>query len=156
MRKKPFLYLVVGVFLSTILILTITMWSVMSDYNWTLQANWDIALPRSSHYSEVYYQKVPNDEYNLLGDGVRYHVFTYKKEQPIAKFLEWKEEKRSTRTGLSYRESCEEWLDEIEVPSSERPAYSDCLYWYQRDRTDEIIILWNQEEMKLYIVESFF
>lgn len=35
----------------------------------------------------------------------------------------------------------------------ERPEYSKCKYWYKKDLDDEIVICWNEDNNKLYVIE---
>lgn len=161
MKKRTIATCMLGVcILITLIFVGNIVWDNLSDYGRVLNANWNIILPKEAHYTEVYYQKVLNDEYNFLGDGIRYHVFEYTEEQPIAEFLDWEEnESRSIHSGLSYSITSEKWLDEIEVPTLERPNYEDCLYWHkngERDKRNEIIIFWDKIQQKLYVVECFF
>ena len=59
------------------------------DYTHVIKENWNISIPSDSHYSEVY-SKDAGSSFN--GDGVRYHVFTYKNEEPIEKMFSWKKD----------------------------------------------------------------
>ena len=55
-------------------------WRVMSDYNRALNANWGFKVPWQSKYSEIY--KTDSGP-SFHGDGLRYHVYSYKYEDFI-------------------------------------------------------------------------
>lgn len=56
----------------------------------------------------------------------------------------------------TYSQVAELWLDEIEVPSEWRPDYAACSYYYVVGKEpNEALFMWNSDEKKLHIVESF-
>ena len=129
------------------------LWNHFDDYSTALNANWGFRLPSKSNYSEVYRK---DSGASFTGDGVRYHTFAYKEEQPIKEMFDWRISEGKTIFYSSYQEAAPEWLHSIDVPSEEFPNYSQCLYWYEsQNDNSEIIILWDASSKKLYIVESF-
>lgn len=129
-------------------------WKHYSDYSTTIKANWGFGLPSKAHYSEVYSK---DSGASFHGDGIRYHIFSYKEEKPIAEMFDWSDEEEKTIFNSSYQEAITEWLNSIAVPSEEVPDYAKCLYWYEaQDDKSEIIVLWDASSKRIYVVESFF
>ena len=130
----------------------IAAWNYFSDYARVLKANWDFSLPASSSYQEIYSQ---DSEASFHGDGIRYHIFSYKEPEEISKMFLWQTTEQKTIYYTSYSEAANEWLNEISVPFKDRPNYGECSYWYQaQDDNSEIIIFWDKNQYRLYIVES--
>ncbi|MDE7262863.1 MAG: hypothetical protein K2N78_12510 [Oscillospiraceae bacterium] len=124
----------------------------LSDYSMVLKLNWNVALPTNSHYSEIYNQ---DSGASFHGDGIRYHIFAYRDGEPVSKMFEWQSEEKNTNYRSSYSGAVDEWLNQIDVPSKERPNYAECVYWYQsHSDNSEIVILWDEGQGKLYVVES--
>ena len=128
-------------------------WRIFSDYSRVLNANWGISRPYKALYSEVYAK-----DSGVNGDGIRYHVFSYKYEDYIDLMFAWSSNNnRKTLFHDSYSEAAEEWLDEIEVPFEWRPDYEKCFYWYKaQEDNSQLIIFWDDNANRLYIVEEFF
>ena len=128
-------------------------WYSMNDYDWVLEANWHLTLPKEAKCHEVFEQ---NDEPSFHGDGFRYHVFSYQDEEAVKAWLPWQEEEGTTIYHGLYAESAETWLDAIFVLAEQRPRYEGSVYWYEKqDDNSEILVIWNRDEQLLYIVESF-
>lgn len=128
-------------------------WQILSDYSRVLDANWGISLPIKSLYSEVYEK---DSGASFHGDGIRYHVFSYKYEDYIDLMFAWRIQEDKTLFRNSFSETASEWLDEINVPEELRPNYEKCFYWYKAlEDNSQIIVFWNKEENRLYIVEQF-
>ncbi len=131
----------------------IAAWNHLSDYARILKANWNFSLPSSSSYQEIYSQ---DSGASFLGDGIRYHIFSYKEASRIDEMVSWQTTEQSTRYYDSYSQAAEEWLNAIEVPLEERPNYGECSYWYQiQDDNSEMIVFWDKYQCRLSIVESF-
>lgn len=126
---------------------------LLPSYSSTLEANWGISLPRRARLTEIY-QKDSGASYH--GDGVRYHVFSYKYEDYIDLMFAWPPTKYPTNYYATTSEASEAWLDEIAVPAEERPDYSKCSSWHKsQEDNSEIIFFWDSEQNRLYIVENF-
>ena len=68
----------------------------------------------------------------------------------------WTPNEHKTNFYPTTREAAEVWLDEIDVPAEKRPDYEKCCSWSKsQDDNSEIIIFWDNNLNKLYIVESF-
>ena len=118
-----------------------------------LDANWGFSLPAEAKCKNVY-EKDAGPSFH--GDGIRYHVFSYKNEESIETLLEWSETESGTLFHGNYSNAAEVWLGEIDVPQEERPEYEACVYWYaNQEDNSEIIIFWNDVQDRLYIAESF-
>lgn len=151
-KNKIITALSVGVVLCAIIVGALFTWKSLSDYSRVLKTNWDITLPQGSRYSEIYGKSADS----FHGDGIRYHVFTYKNAEPIDQMFVWQTEEQKTNYCDSYSEAVNKWLNELSIPAKERPNYAECVYWYQsKNDGSEIIILWDKSQDRLYIVESF-
>jgi len=128
-------------------------WLALSGYSRILEANWGFRLPIYARYREIYRK---DSGPGFHGDGIRYHVFSYKYEDFIDTLFVWGSSDHSTRFHGSLSAAAEDWLDEIEVPEEWRPDYGRCHYRYRaQEDNSELIVFWDSEENRLYIVESF-
>lgn len=128
-------------------------WKVFSDYSRVIEANWGISLPWKARLTEIYQQ---DSGASFHGDGVRYHVYSYKYEDYIDLMFAWPPTKYPTTFYATTSEAAEVWLDEIAVPAEERPDYAKCSSWHKsQEDNSEIIFFWDSEQNRLYIVENF-
>lgn len=126
---------------------------IFPSYSSVLKANWGISLPVKAFLSEEYEKDAG---VSFHGDGVRYHVFSYKYEDYIDLMFAWPPTEYPTNYYSTTSEAAEAWLDEIDVPNDKRPYYSYCSSWHKsKDDNSEIIFFWNSEMNLLYIVENF-
>ncbi len=152
-KKNKVIISVISIVVIAIIIGLSCIWNHMSDYSTTLNANWGFGLPSKSHYSEVYSK---DSGASFHGDGIRYHIFSYKKAEPISEMFDWSNEDKKTIFSFSYEDAVTEWLNRINVPAEELPNYSECLCWYESQYDNsEIIVLWDSGKNRVYIVESF-
>ena len=153
MRQKNLYTSIVCVVLLGCMMLCFSACHSESDYASVLNTNWGISLPAESKYRQEYEKAT---EASFQGDGFRYHVFSYEKEEPIDKLLAWTGTERRTIFHNSVREAALQWLNEIGVPKVNRPSFQDCVYWYQnQDDSSELVIFKDPVQKKLYVVESF-
>ena len=123
-----------------------------TSYSRVLEANWGISLPFKARNREVFSQ----DNSGFHGDGIRYHVYRYQYEDYIDLMFAWRNREGATIFHDSYSKAAEAWLDELQVPRSQRPSYEVCSYWYKsQEDHSELLIFWNPENNHLYILESF-
>ena len=128
-------------------------WRVMSDYNRALNVNWGFKVPWQSQYSEIY--KTDSGP-SFHGDGLRYHVYSYKYEDFIDLMFAWSPVEREPNYYDSYSEAVTQWLNDLEVPEEYCPEFANCSYWYRtKNDKSEIICLWDAGMNRLYIAESF-
>lgn len=133
--------------------LLISIVSVFSDYSRVIELNWGITLPWKARLTEIYNK---DSGASFHGDGVRYHVYSYKYEDYIDLMFAWPPTEYPTNFYKTTSKAAEVWLDEIDVPTEERPNYTDCCSWHtsQKDNS-EIIFFWDNDLNRLYIVENF-
>lgn len=148
--KKTILILLIVITLIAVAVV----WKIApSSYSGTLEANWGISLPFKALCTQVY-EKDSGSSFH--GDGIRYHVFSYENEDYIDLMFAWDGTENNTIYHGSYHEAATYWLDEIDVPSDQRPDYENCSYKYKtQDDNSELIIFWDNDLNRLYIVESF-
>lgn len=127
-------------------------WRLLSSYMLPLRLNWGISIPFWARPVQCYEK---DSGPSFLGDGIRYHVFSYQYEDFIDQMFAWGSVDRETIYYDSFTQAAETWLDEIEVPAEYRPDYENCSNWYRaKDDNSEIIIFWNADLNRLYILES--
>ena len=152
MDKKIVIVFIVIFIIIVFSLLGIIVYSNLTNYSNILKLNWNIELPKNS-IKEIY---SANSDPSFHGDGIRYHIFSYKNEDKIKGLFSWSDEEKETIYYSSYSESVNNWLNKIKVSKENYPNYSNCKYWYNKQNDNsEIIILWDSKENKLYIVESF-
>lgn len=118
-----------------------------------IKKNWGLDIP-SKAKCNLEYSRDSGASFN--GDGLRYHVYSYKDSASIGMMVMWEVTQQRTIFYNSYEESCEAWLDELKVPRKERPSYGDCMYWYACQNDNSEIIIFRDDSLKLlYIIESF-
>ena len=126
---------------------------LLPSYSSTLEANWGISLPWKARLTEIYQQ---DSGASFHGDGVRYHVYSYKYEDYIDLMFAWPPTEYPTNFYATTSEAAEVWLDEIDIPAEARPDYTKCSSWHtsQKDNS-EIIFFWDSSTNLLYIIENF-
>ena len=112
MKKKIIIPIIIALFVIIIVALVSVWWSKASDYSTILNTNWDFSLPTEAKYSEVY-SKNPSDSFH--GDGIRYHVYSYKNEEYIEQMFDWNSVEKETIFNSSYSEAANELFDELDV-----------------------------------------
>ena len=148
--KKKLAAIIGGVTAAVVFAAVVAWW--YTDYSTVLKLNWGFSLPLRAGYAEVYTAHTPS---GIHGDGIRYHLFSYKREQHIESMLAWTAEEGTTRSRDTYREAAEEWLDELDVPAEFRPDYENCVYWYEiQSGNCEIIVFWDKAADALATLES--
>lgn len=151
-KKKIILVLIVIFIISVSSLLGMMIYNNLTNYANVLKANWNIELPKNL-IEEIY---SADEGASFHGDGIRYHIFSYKNEDKIEELFDWSIEEKETKDYSTYSETIDNWLNEIKVSKENYPNYSNCKYWYnKKDDNSEIIILWDSKENRLYIVESF-
>jgi len=153
MKKKKILVVIIGIVILLVIAL-IPVWNMMFSYSNVLEKNWGISIPFKSKYKEIYKK---DSGASFHGDGIRYHIFSYEYEDYIDLMFAWDgTDNDNTIFHSSYSEAVSEWLKEIDVPEKYYPNYENCSFKYKsQDDNSELIILWDSEQNKLYIVESF-
>lgn len=149
MKKKRILLVVLVTLISVRTIYK----SIVPSYASVLEANWGVELPIKALCKEVY--KADTGP-SFHGDGIRYHVFSYRYEDYIDLMFAWSGNlENETLFYQSYSEASDIWLDELDIPMEQYPDYDACFCWYKSEHDNsEIIIFWNPEINRLYIVEN--
>ena len=148
--KKP---TIIAIILTLIIILILGVFELFPTYSFVIKSNWDIDLPIKAVLTEIYEK---DSETSFHGDGVRYHIFSYKYEDYIDLMFAWSPNEHKTNHYPTAREATEAWLDEIDIPADNRPNYSDCASWIKsQNDNSEIIFFWDSDLNRLYIVEKF-
>jgi len=152
--------------LLVIIVVLVTVWTIyraiVPSYSSVLEANWDIELPVKALCKEVYSEDAGP---SFHGDGIRYHVFSYANSFEIKKMLPWSDVNGNTlawsqiqgeeKHYQTYCEAADLWLTELGIPQEQNPDYDNCFCWYKNaNDNSEIIIFWNPEINRLYIVEN--
>ena len=128
-------------------------WRLFFDYSRVIEINWGITLPWKARLTEIY-EKDSGPSFH--GDGVRYHVYSYKYEDYIDLMFAWPQTEYPTNFYATTSKAAEVWLDEIDVPAEERPNYEKCCSWHKaQEDNSEIIFFWDNELNHLYILENF-
>ena len=148
--KKP---TIIAIILTLIIILILGIFELFPTYSFVIKSNWDITLPIKAVLTEIYEK---DSETSFRGDGVRYHIFSYKYEDYIDLMFAWSPNEHKTSHYPTAREASEAWLNEIDVPEDIRPNYSDCASWVKsQNDNSEIIFFWDSDLNRLYILEKF-
>lgn len=155
--KKRRNHITAGIIITSIvLIITVLIIIVncyLSDYLNIFELNWNRSIPKEVGLTEVY---AADSGASFHGDGIRYHVYSYRQEEPVHQSFNRKEEDIEPDFYESLTDAAEDWLDSINIPEEKRPAYNECYYTYfVQDDNSELIIFWNRIIQKIYIVESF-
>ncbi len=143
--------------LLAIFVALISVWaiyrSIVPSYSSVLEVNWGIELPVKALCKEVYREDTGP---SFHGDGIRYHVFSYRYEDYIDLMFAWSGNlENRTLFYQSYSEAADIWLGELGIPQEQYPDYDACFCWYRNaDDNSELIIFWNPEINRLYIVEN--
>lgn len=148
MKKKRILLI-----LLCIIILCTLLTNLLPSYSSVLDSNWGFSLPVRALCLEVY-EKDSGPSFH--GDGVRYHVFSYQFEEAIGQMLAWSSAEGKTVFQETYRDAANGWLDDVEVPTENRPDFGQCLFWYDRQEDNsQILVCWNPQEKTVSVIESF-
>ena len=149
MKKKKILLVIIVVLISVWTIYR----TIVPSYSSVLEANWGFELPVKALCKEVYSEDTGP---SFHGDGIRYHVFSYRYEDYIDLMFAWPPTEYPTNHYATTSKAAEAWLDEINVPAEQRPDYSKCCSWHKsQEDNSEIIFFWDSERNHLYIVENF-
>ena len=149
MKKKRILLVVLVTLISVRTIYK----SIVPSYASVLEANWGVELPIKALCKEVY--KADTGP-SFHGDGIRYHVFSYRYEDYIDLMFAWSGNlENETLFYQSYSEASDIWLDELDIPMEQYPDYDACFCWYKSEHDNsEITVFWNPEINRLYVVEN--
>lgn len=147
MKRKWMILLVLLLFLGLLLV------PGGSDYLAVMEANWDLTFPENAGWALLYETDSGPSPH---GDGWRYYVYSYEREEPVSQMVPWAAETGSTVFSEPYADACESWLDEIDVPAEMRPDYEGCQVFYsvQKDHS-QLLIWWSASERTVSFAEFF-
>ena len=116
-----------------------------------MKLNWHLSLPETD---VVIYEK--NSGASFTGDGTRYHILQYDEENAaiILKSFDWEAGELDSELAIKMNE----WLDDIEVPSEERPKQNEWKHTTllrKEDNRDRLIMFFDESTNQLYVVEYF-
>jgi len=145
--KKLFKF--IGVFLLIVIILiSIFLYiQINKPYTEIIKINWSINLPSS--YKEIYSIE---SEVSVHGDGERYHVFEYTKENEINQSVDWENNKdKSIETEI------DKVLSTLNVPKENMPNFQSNYKYYTtwKDKSSsKIYLIFITDTKKLYVIED--
>jgi len=146
--KKSVKYIMLAILAVLIIVLAVNavIDFVVHDNKWAYEQTFETTLPEKLH--EDYYA---SSECNFHSDGVKYSVYTPKEEIPSDFFADF-----SDGCSPEYKEEISSWLDEIDVPSENRPNFENqCrvkLIEKYEEYSDKMYLLYDQTTNKLYVV----
>lgn len=145
-KAVKYIFLAFLAVLVTILAVNFIIDFVVHDNKWAYEQTFETTLPEKLH--EDYYA---SSERNFHNDGVKYSVYTPKEEIPSDFFADF-----SDGCNPEYKEEISSWLDEIDVPSENRPNFENqCrvkLIKKYEEYSDKMYLLYDQTTNKLYVV----
>lgn len=100
MKKKAIITVVACI----ILIAVLSILKLFPSYASTIKSNWDVSLPIKAVLTETYEK---DSGASFHGDGVRYHIFSYKYEDYIDLMFAWTPNEHKTNFYPTTREAAE-------------------------------------------------
>jgi len=151
-RKKRGLCIAVIVVLLLIGLGAVSLYRLVPSYSRVLEANWGVELPAKALLKLEYEQ---DSGASFHGDGMRFHIYSYKYEDYIDLMFAWIPGEPETLYHPTAREAAESWLSEIDVPQGQRPDYAACSVWYKaKSDNSELLIFRDSEKNLLYVLEN--
>ena len=102
MKRKHVLMGVLAALAGLLLLAGLLAWRLVPGYASALRLNWGISLPILARPSLCY---EADSGPSFLGDGIRYHVFSYRYEDPVSLMFAWGSVEREPIYCDSYREA---------------------------------------------------
>ena len=144
--KKLFKFIGVFLLIVIILISVFIYIQINKPYTEIIKINWSINLPSS--YKEIYSIE---SEVSVHGDGERYHVFEYTKENEINQSVDWENNKDK------YIETeIDKVLSTLNVPKENMPNFQSNYKYYNtwKDKSSKIYLIFITDTKKLYVIED--
>ena len=123
--------------------------SAGSDIQRTLRKTWDVELPGG--YTVEYRAATAR---NLDKGGLRFHALLYDDWAVLDDLLPWIPCTRPTQNAGSGAEVAREILTALNVPGGEWPDLEKAGMWYAAIDGAEVLLFHEQEDLRLYILES--
>ena len=143
--------LLIGLAVVTILVSSAMYYSMFGNKYYSFKASWGIDMPNV--LTEIYSVKGKEDEF---GDYNTYHIYKYEEDEDVKDFVKWTRINRETVQYDTYEETAEEWLNVLSIDQKNRPSYEGVSYYYgYDDKSNEVVIIKNNKEKKIYLLEYF-
>ena len=116
----------------------------LHGYDRPMKYNWGSTLPRG--YECIYTKE---GEESIFGDGDRYHVLQYDDEPNFSEKLVWE-------TSCIKSEEIKEILTGLQVESEYIPdlqSSANVKYYHNTKDDDELWMIFNRDQQRLYIIE---
>lgn len=146
--KKLFKFIGVFLLIVIILISVFLYIQINKPYTEIIKINWSINLPSS--YKEIYSIE---SEVSVHGDGERYHVFEYTKENEINQSVDWENNKdKSIETEIG------KVLSTLNVPKENMPNFQSNYKYYTalKHKLSKIYLVYFTDTEKLYVIEDIY
>lgn len=117
-----------------------------SSYAEVIKANWDVSLP--SGYKQIYEK---DSGPSFLGDGERYHIFTYKHAERVNHYVDWNDKKNTL-----FEDEVSKILSSLDVPKEYYPDFQKdykCYFTKNYD-SSKLYIIFVEDESKVYVAED--
>ncbi|MBN7573397.1 hypothetical protein C1H57_05250 [Clostridium sp. 2-1] len=145
--KKLFKFIGVFLLIVVILISVFLYIQINKPYTEVIDINWSIKLPDS--YKEIYsIESIAS----VHGDGERYHIFEYTKEDDIDQSLNWESNKDK-----SIEAEIDKVLSGLNVPKENMPNFqSDYKYYIEKKDSDssKLYLIFMTDTKKLFVIED--
>lgn len=114
-------------------------------YHEIIYLNWKINLPNK--YEEIY---STDSGPSFNGDGERYHIFQYKREEGIGVFSSWDSNKNR-----EMEKKVKDILYSLEVPKDKKPNFKKHYYYCTRNKhgNSDIYLIYFRDTKELFIIE---
>lgn len=147
--KKHFKLISVFVLLSVIIVIIVFVYrQINKPYTKIIDMNWSIKLPTA--YKEIY---SIDSGASFHGDGKRYHIFQYTKENGMNQSVNWESNKdKSIETEI------DNVLSELNVPKENMPDFQNKYKYYTLVEQDssKIYLIYISDMEKLYVIEDIY
>lgn len=145
--KKAFKF--IGALLSFIIVITVVLYVQMNEkYIKIIDMNWSIKLPDLC--KETYYI---DSGASFHGDGERYTIFQYARENEINQSVNWENNKNK-----SIETKIDKILSTLNIPKENIPDFKSNYKYYatQKDDSSKIYLIFITNTKKLYVIEDIY
>ena len=146
--KNLFKFIGVGILLLVVIIAIFLYVQIKKPYTEIIDRNWSIKLPNSN--KEIY---SIDSGASFLGDGERYHIFEYTKENEINQSVNWENNKnKSIETEIG------KVLFQLNVPKENMPNFQSNYKYFTTVKHDysKIYLIFITDTKKLYVIEDMY
>lgn len=143
--------ILVGIAIATIILTIILQVTLFGSKYHCFRANWGITIPRE--LKEIVSVEGKKNQYNSYNT---YNVLEYKNEAKVDNIVSWSQIDGGTIQYDSIKDATEEWLNNLDIKEEDRPSFEDLDYYYNNDeKSNEIIMLKDDKNKRIYIIEFF-